>query len=704
MTDFPSRSSDVPAGTTFPWIADGFALGGDYSPEQWPESVWTEDIALMLEAGVNSVNVGVFSWGLLEISDGVFDWGWLDKIMDLLAEAGIGVNLATPTAAPPMWLMQAHPEIACVNQHGVRNSQGGRLGWSPSSAVFRRYALRMVEAIATRYSNHRALRLWHVSNELGNENAHSYDDETGQAWQQWLKRKFGTVEALNDAWGTAFWGHRYTSFEQLQPPRHTSTSHNPGLLLDFERFTSDALLGHHLAEREVLRRITPHIPVTTNFMVQNHPNGLDYAAWANEVDLVSNDHYTLGHDPERHGELAFSADRVRGMSGGDPWLLIEHSTSAVNWQPRNRAKSPGELIRNSMAHIARGADGALFFQWRQSTAGSEQFHSAVVPHAGARTKIYREVKTLGQTLRNIREVAGSRVQPSQVAILFDYDAAMALKSGSKPSIDVNSLDAPLTLHRELTARGIQVDIIHPSAPLTGYKAVLVPTLFLLTADNAAKLDPYVTGGGHLLVTSFSGIVNEHNRVVEGGYPGVLRDLLGVRVEEFFPLFEDEKVGLDGPLTNGKSWCGAVWSELLEVAEHGAGSDAEVLARYTSGEMSGQPAITLRAVGAGTAQYVSTHLDRNSTGALLAQLISRAAITPVAVAERGLELVRRAAAASSESGPDAASTPSWLFAINHSSEPLALAATGLDLVSGARFTSGDAVAAGAVAVIREDPSA
>ena len=704
MSNLVSRSHDLAAPTTFPWIADGFALGGDYSPEQWPEEVWVDDIALMTEAGVNSLNVGVFSWGLLEIEDGVFEWGWLDRILDLLAEAKIGVNLATPTAAPPMWLMQKHPHIAPVNQHGVRNAQGGRLGWYPSSAVFRRYALRMVEAIATRYATHPALKMWHVSNELGNENAHSFDDETARAWQVWLETKFGTITALNDAWGSAFWGHHYTSFDQVLPPRYTSTSHNPGLLLDFERFTSDALLGHYIAEREVLRRITPDVPITTNFMIQNHPNGLDYARWAQEVDLVANDHYTMGDDPENYGELAFSADRVRGMSGGDPWLLIEHSTSAVNWQPRNRAKVAGELTRNTLAHIARGADGALFFQWRQSTAGSEQFHSSVVPHAGASTKIFREVTALGATLKAAREVVGSRVETSQVAILFDYDAAMALRSGAKPSIDVNSLDVPLALHRELTARGIQVDIIHPSSDLSAYRAVLAPTLFLLTAENAASLTRYVEGGGHLVVTSFSGIVTEHNRVIEGGYPGALRDLLGVRVEEFFPLFPGEAVTLsDGSV-------GTVWSELLHIAGEGGvdapGADAAMVATYTDGDLAGLPAVTLRSVGDGTAQYVSTQLDRASAGALLDTLIARAGITPVAKADRGLELTRRVAAPFATSGPAASgnSPTTWLFAINHSTAPLAVETAGLDLVSGARFESGGTVAPGAVAIIREDQKA
>ncbi|MCU1407741.1 MAG: Beta-galactosidase, partial [Glaciihabitans sp.] len=364
---------------------------------------------------------------------------------------------------------------------------------------------------------------------------------------------------------------------------------------------------------------------------------------------------------------------------------IEHSTSAVNWQARNRAKSVGELARNSLSHIARGADGALFFQWRQSTAGSEQFHSSVVPHAGADSKIFREVTALGATLKNIREVLGSRVEKSQVAILFDFDAAMALRSGPKPSADVNALDVALTLHRELTARGIQVDVIHPSAPLDGYKAVLAPTLFLLTADNAARLGDYVAGGGHLLVTSFSGIVSETNRVVAGGYPGYLRDVLGVRVEEFFPLFADETVTLsDGSV-------GQIWSETIFAAE-----GTKVLATYATGELAGMPAVTLNTVGAGTAQYVSTQLDRVATGSLVEALVDRAGIIPVAVAAAGLELVRRV---SSDAVP-----ARWLFAINHTDQPLTLQATGLDLVAGARFAPGDTVAPGAVSVIREDPTA
>lgn len=674
---FTSHAADLSGPRSFPSIADGFALGGDYSPEQWPEEVWQEDVALMRRAGVNSVNLGVFSWGLLEVADGEYDWGWLDRAMDLLHENGIGVNLATPTAAPPMWLLQAHPEIATVDEFGVRTSQGGRLAWSPSSATFRRFALRFVRALAERYGSHPALRLWHVSNEIGNENARCYSDETALAWQSWLEARFGSIDALNQAWGTAFWGHHYTSFSQVLPPRHARTSHNPGLLLDFERFTSDALLGHYLAERAVLREVTPDIPITTNFMIMNNPGVADYRRWAEEVDLVANDHYTIGADPERHGELSFSADRARGVAQGRPWLLIEHSTSAVNWQPVNRAKSAGELARNSLAHIARGADGALFFQWRVSAAGSEQFHSGIVPHAGADSKIYREVEALGAVLRAIAPVAGSTVERARVGILFDWESAAAWRSGNKPTRSIGYLDLPLALHRALTRRGIAAEVVRPQEGLDGFDLVLVPTLYLAAPGVAEQLGEFARAGGHVLVSYLSGIVDDANRVITGGYPGAYRDLLGVRVEEFYPLFEGESVSLDSGAT------ATTWTELLRA------EGAEVLARYATGELAGHPAVTRARVGAGSATYLSAGLDAAGIQSLVDDLVALAGVAPVAVVDEGIEVTRRRSA-----------DRSYLFLINHTGEDLEARASGTNLVSGAVHSGVVPVAAGAVVVLEE----
>jgi beta-galactosidase len=684
MSTMTSRSRDLPEPRTFPWIADGLALGGDWSPEQWPEELWADDVALMQRAGVTSVNLAVFSWGLIEVADGEFDFGWLDRVMDLLADAGIGVNLATPTAAPPIWLFRAHPEIGLVTDRGVRVSQGGRLGWSPSSAVFRRYALRLVETMAARYADHPALRLWHVSNELGNENGHCFSDETSAAFARWLEVRHGTVEALNEHWGSAFWGHRYTSFDQVEAPRFTGTSHNPGLLLDFERFSSDALLDHYRAERAVLRRVTPDVPVTTNFMVQNHPGVHDYTGWAREVDLVANDHYTIGVDRERWGELSFSADRARGMAGGDPWLLIEHSTSAVNWQPRNRAKSPGELARNSLAHVARGADGALFFQWRQSTAGSEQHHSSVVPHAGADSRVYREVEELGATFRRIAAVRGSTVERARVAILFDEVSPNALRSGNNPTVDVTALEQPLAFHRALTRRGVAVDVVAPASDLSGYDLVVVATLYLFPEEAVAGLDAVVARGGTVVVTPFSGIVDRHNRVVAGGYPGVLRELLGVRSEEFYSLLEGDEV----ELSDGRR--GRTWTELAQPRAWADGDAASVTSTYATGQLAGHPATFRRdAAGGGAAIYLTTHLDDASLAAFVDDLVAERSVAPVAPGDDGLERVRRAS-----------STGSWLFAINHGDVDQQVEATGVDLVSGERADGTFTVPAGAVAVIEE----
>ena len=678
MSDLISFAADLEPGTRFAALAPGFAYGGDYNPEQWPESVWLDDVALMRRAGVTTVTVGVFSWGLLERADGVFDWDWLDRVMDLLHENGIGVALATPTAAPPMWLMAAHPEIATVDANGVRTSSGGRLAWSPSSAVFRRYALRMVRAIAERYGSHPALRLWHVSNEIGNENGSCFSDETATAWQAWLSREYGSIEAVNSAWGTAFWGHHYTSFDQVAPPRMARTKHNPGLLLDFSRFTSDALLGHYLAERAVLREVTPGVPVTTNFMVMGEPGSAEYSRWAREVDIVANDHYLHRDDPYPNSDLSFSADRVRGMAGGGPWMLMEHSTGAINWQGINLAKRPGQLARNSLAHIAHGSESALFFQWRQSTAGAEQYHSGMVPHAGPDTRIFREVTEFGALLQRIAPAAGTRVATAKVALLFDEQSAWLLRATRGPSDRLSAVDLPKSLHRAFTARGIAVDVRPSSAPLDEYDVILAPTLPLADHTVSQKMQAATERGAHVLVGFATGLMDRNARVLTGDAAAHFSRLLGVRVTETLPLVPGTRVVTDA------GWQGELWTEDLEAV------DAEVIARYSEGDLAGVAALTSRRVGAGTATYLATRPDERGLFEIVDALIERAALAPVTPIETGLEVTRRVGDAGS-----------FLFAINHDlDEPRSLDAHGTDLVSGREVDGRFTLPPGAVAVIEE----
>jgi beta-galactosidase len=662
--------------TEWPSGIAGLCYGGDYNPEQWPEPVWEDDVGRMRDAGVNLVSVAIFAWAQLEPEEGGYRFDWLDRAMDLLAGAGIRADLATATASPPPWLASRHPEILPVDRDGHTIWPGGRQAFCPSSPVYREHALALVEQLARRYRDHPALAMWHVGNELGGHNAHCFCDVSAEAFRRWLERRYGGIEALNDAWGTAFWSQRYASWKEILPPRLTGTFVNPTQALDFRRFSSDALLDNFRAERDVLRRITPDTPVTTNFMVIGLFDKCDYWSWAAEVDLVSNDHYLTAADPAGHVELAMCADITRGLAGGEPWLLMEHSTSAVNWQPRNVAKQPGQLRRNSLQHVARGADGVCFFQWRASRAGAEKYHSAMLPHAGTDTKVWREVVELGRTLEAIAEVRGTRIR-ADVALVWDWQARWACDVDAHPSVDVRYLDQAGALYRALWDAGVTVDAVRPGADLDRYRLVLAPTLYLVSDADAAALRRYVEGGGHLVTTYFSGIVDEHDHVRLGGYPGAFRDLLGVRTEEFFPLLEGATVRLDDGGT------GTVWTELLHL------DGAEAVASYADGPLPGVPAVTRNRHGRGLAWYLATRLDPAATARVLAAACAEAGVEGVAGAGAGVEAVRRAG-----------DGRSYLFVLNHGHEPAALPAGGVDLVTGAAVEGTLTVAAGGVAVVRE----
>ncbi|MCE6994342.1 beta-galactosidase [Saccharothrix sp. S26] len=662
--------------TTWPTRVRGLAWGADYNPEQWPEDVWSEDVELMRRAGVNLVSVAIFSWALLEVEEGRYEFGWLDRVLDRLHEGGIWVDLATATAAPPPWLTTAYPEVLPETADGVRLSHGSRQSYCPSSPVYRAKAVALARALAERYREHPALAAWHVNNEYGCHVSRCYCDRCAVAFRAWLRARHGTLDALNDAWGTAFWSQHYTSWEQILPPRATPTSHNPGQLLDFDRFSSDALLELFKAERDVLRELTPDVPVTTNFMAAGF-SGLDYWKWAAEVDFVSNDHYTRGEDDERHIDLAYSADLVRGLAGGRPWLLMEHSTSAVNWQPRNIAKLPGELRRNSYAHLARGADGTLFFQWRQSRAGSERYHSAMVPHAGPDTKVYREVEQVGAEYGRLAELVGSTVA-AEVAVVFDWESWWALSQPNHPTGDFAYPAHVFAHYRALWRAGVTVDFVPPGADLSRYRLVVVPALYAV--DDATPYEEYVAGGGHLLVTYLSGVTDTRGHVHLGGYPGAFRELLGVRTEEFHPLRADQVVALDDGST------AAVWTEHL----HADG--AKVLASYTDGPLPGVPAVTRNERGDGVAWYVACGLVGDGLARLLRTAVEQAGV-PLGPGG-DVEVVRRR-------GEVAGSAVSWLVAVNHGSRDAKLPVTGVELLSGARVPGGVVVPAGGVVVIREE---
>ena len=595
--------------------------GGDYNPDQWPEEVWDDDVRLMKKAGVNLVSVGIFSWAKIETSEGVYDFDWLDRIIDKLGEAGIAVDLASATASPPMWLTQAHPEVLWKDYRGDVCQPGARQHWRPTSPVFCEYALKLCRAMAEHYKGNPYVVAWHVSNEYGCHNRFDYSEDAEHAFQQWCEERYGTIDAVNDAWGTAFWAQRMNDFSEIVPPRFIGDGNfmNPGKLLDFKRFSSDALKAFYIAERDTLAEITPDLPLTTNFMVSASGSVLDYDDWGDEVDFVSNDHYFI--PGEAHlDELAFSASLVDGIARKDPWFLMEHSTSAVNWREINYRKEPGQLVRDSLAHVAMGADAVCYFQWRQSKAGAEKFHSAMVPHAGEDSAVFRDVCELGADLNKLSDegILGSRLAKSRVAVVFDYESEWATEHTATPTQHVHHVDEPLAWFRALADQGVTADVVPVRGAWDDYEMVVLPSVYLLSEETTRRVRDYVVGGGRLVVTYYTGISDEKDHVWLGGYPGSIRDVVGVRVEEFMPM-GDDFTGVPDRLELSN---GAVAHDIADVIGSVDGT-ATVLETFKDDPwtgMDGAPAIVAHTFGEGRSVYVGARLGRDGIALSLPEIL------------------------------------------------------------------------------------
>jgi beta-galactosidase len=582
-----------------------FLHGGDYNPDQWPPEVWQEDMRLMKLAGCNAMSVAIFSWAHLEPEDGRYTFDWLDRVMDLLAEHGAFAVLATPSASHPAWLSTKYPEVLRVGADRRRRAHGGRVNYCLTSPVFREKCAAMAKRLAERYRSHPALLLWHASNEYGGD---CHCELCQAAFRDWLQRRYESLDALNRAWWTAFWGHTYGDWQQIASPGPAGMGESSihGLALDWKRFVTDQTVSFLCNETEPLRRITPDVPVTTNMM--GTYTGLNYWRFAEHVDRVSWDSYPQYHD--RDGDwrkavgVSFVHDLYRTMKSGRPFLLMESTPSSTNWMPVMKLKRPGVHRLASLQAVAHGSDTVQYFQWRKGRGCAEKFHGAVVDHCGhEHTRVFREVAEVAQALAKLDGVIGTTVRP-EVAVVYDWENRWAIDGAAGPRREARDYEPTCVSHyRQFWHRAVPVDVIDMDGDFARYKLLVAPMLYMVRPGVAERLERFVADGGTFVTTYWTGIADESDLVFTGGFPGPLRKLLGIWSEEIDVLHDDESNRVAACEDNSLHLAGEYRAETFCDLIHAEA--AEVLATYRREFYAGRPALTVNAFGKGRAFYIAS---------------------------------------------------------------------------------------------------
>lgn len=611
--------------------------GGDYNPEQWDEATHQEDLRMFKIAGIDIATINVFSWAKNQPDEVTYHFEWLDELIDSLYESGVYVCLATSTGAHPAWMATKYPDVLRVDRDGRKRKFGGRHNSCPNSPTYRLYSERIASKLAERYQDHPAVLVWHVSNEYGGE---CYCDNCERAFRVWLKQRYQNLDTLNKAWNTAFWGHTFYDWDEIVLPSNLSEewgerrTNFQGISLDYSRFNSDSMLACYKMEYDAIKKYIPDSVVTTNLM--GFFKQLDYFKWAKHMDIVSWDSYPSLTTPP--SETAMANDLMRGLKDGMPFMLMEQTPSQQNWQPYNSLKRPGVMRLQSYQTVAHGADTVMFFQLRRSIGACEKYHGAVIEHVGhENTRVFREVTLLGQELAKLGDrIIDSRVE-SKVAILFDWENWWAIEKSSGPSVALNYVEQIHKYYAAFYRQNIQVDMISVDTDLSSYEVVVAPVLYMVKPGFANKLETFTKNGGTFVTTFFSGVVNENDLVTVGGYPGELRDLLGIWVEEIDALFPDQKNKMIVKNAYGKL-SGEYECGLLCDLLHTEG--AEVIAEYGEDFYQGMPSLTRNVFGLGEAYYVASDPEISFLEGLVDKIAADKGIEQTLVTPDGVEVSRR----------------------------------------------------------------
>ncbi|WP_390409144.1 beta-galactosidase [Lacticaseibacillus jixiensis] len=604
--------------------------GGDYNPEQWPEKVWDEDIQVFKNTQINTATINVFSWANIQPEEDVYDFTELDAIVAKLSGEGIDMILATSTAAMPAWLFHKYPEVARVDYQGLTNKFASRHNFCPTSLVYRHFARLLVEKIVARYHDNPHIVCWHVNNEY---NGRCYCERCEQAFQLWCKRKYQTIDALNTAWNMTFWSHRLTDFNQIVLPNgrgdgvHPNAPYYPGMAIDYLRFNSGQMLNLYKMERDIIKASGSTMPITTNFM--GAYKWVDYATWAKELDIISWDNYPAYDTP--WSNVALVHDLMRGLKQ-QPFMVMEQTPSQQNYQQYNALKRPGQLRAQNLQGIAHGADASLYFQLRRSVGGAEKFHGAVIEHSGRTdTRVIHEVASAGEALAKLTPVVGAQTHAS-VALVFDWQSFWGVEYASGPTNEMHYVQQIQYLYDYFYKRNIPVELISPAAIDARYALVVAPVLYMVTPEIAQQIEAYTSQGGVFVTTYMSGMVGDSDNVTLGGYPGLLRDVVGLWVEESDAIWPDKR--------NQVTFADGTTGECGFLCDLAHATTASVVASYASDFYAGMPAVTQNNYGKGQAYYLATQLDRQTLAHCLDMICAVAQVTALTKQPSALEISRR----------------------------------------------------------------
>jgi beta-galactosidase len=644
-----------------PGDATQLLLGVDYYPDQTPEALWEEDARMMAETGFTNVRIAEFAWALMEPAEGKFDFAWLRRAVQTLHKHNIAVILGTPSAAPPPWLSLKYPEIMGVDAHGQRLHAGGRRFTCPTNKTYRRLSLAIATEMARAFAETPGVIGWQIDNEFTLSPApRCYCDFCQAGFQGWLRSKYGSLEKLNQTWGTVFWSQTYTDFGQIPVPLPSGGDPNPGLALDYDRYQSYANVSFQDEQLVMLRQKCPKHFVTTN-NVGPPVDYIDMRELYRNLDFVAFDNYPgffeMLLQEQKSGPvpagaiattIAMMHDFARCVKGGKPFMIMEEQSGKAGQRSFSPQPEKGQVRLWTYQAVAHGAMGVNYFRWDTATFGAEEYWHGVLNHDRSKSPAFEEIKQTLKELKALGSEALNSSYPAEAALIFDYDCAWALQI-QPGHFGLSYMPQVTSWYGAITASHSGLDVIQPGADLAAYKIVFAPVAYVLSEAQAARIRKFVQAGG-VFVSSFRlGVKTESSQMVRAPLPGLLRDVMGVTVEDYVPIYSAKQgVKFSSAFAGADGECG-LWADILQPA------GAEVVGSYTSGEHAGKAAVTINTFGKGKAVYVGADLDAVSLARVLRTLAASTGVQAAMDVPPGVEMTVRKAG-----------DKQWIFLLNHTS--------------------------------------